>query len=185
MKTTTWLWFYKTLGRLSDLPQEVLFSVDIPQPRRLLFLFPVDQPRLLESLPVLQELERYPNGGAFKLAIPIIFQELIPASRHGIFFFPLMKAKPPKVDVAVLRARYRDESFDAVVNLDPELSRHMARVIRTIDAPKRIGFSGPGADDIYNIQIDPEEPDLLAGSYDQILALCDLGTPREMAAVEG
>lgn len=184
MKTTTWLWLYKLLGRLPAMPQEVLFSVEEPPPRRLLFLFPTDADRFRTSLRVFHHLERYPDGEAIQLAVPVSFQDQIPASNHGVFYFPLTRDKVPTVDVAVLLARYKEESFDAVVNLDPEITRHMAQVIHSINAPKRIGFSALGADDIYNIQIDPEEPDLLDGSYDQMLAICDLGTPNKPEMAE-
>lgn len=166
------------------MPPEVRFSADEPPPRRLLFLFPTDADRFQASLRVFRHLERYPDGEAIQLAVPMNFQDQIPVSNHGVFYFPLTRDKAPTVDVAVLLARYQDESFDAVVNLDPELTRQMARVIHGIKAPKRIGFSAAGADDIYNIQIDPEEPDLLDGSYDQMLAICDLGTPNKPELAE-
>ncbi len=177
MKTSTWLWINKTFRRGAVQLEKVMFSNDDPQPRKVLFLFPQGKERFLDSIPVIEELERYQDEGTIQLAIPDPMREFTPPTRHKVFFYPVLKGTPPRVDLPVLEVRYQHETFDAVINLDPVLDRRLMRILRVITVPKRIGFAGPGSDDIYNIQIDPGEPESLAGSYTQIMALCDLGKP--------
>ena len=174
MGITTWLKFYKTIGWMSSRPREVLFSPGYPQPKRLLFLFPILVEYFDESIYILRRLERHP-GATILLAIPSLFRDRIPTPSHQIFYFPFLKGKLSKVELEVLLARFRYDSFDAVINLDPHLNLGMARAISMIRAPKRIGVSGPGADDIYNIQIQTQPSRPLRAAYDQMLNLCDLG----------
>lgn len=174
MKITTWFKIYKTIGRITSRPREVLFSLSYPQPKRLLFLFPLLKEHFDESLYILRRLERHP-GATILLAIPMLFRYRIPTPSHQIFYFPFMKEKLTKVQLEVLLARFRYDIFDAVINLDPHLNLGMARAMSMIQAPKRIGISGPGADDIYNIQIQTQPSSPLRAAYDQMLNLCDLG----------
>jgi hypothetical protein len=75
----------------------------------------------------------------------------------------------------VMLARFRNRSFDAVINLEPELNLQMARVMSVIRTPRRIGFTGPYADDLYNIQIHADLEGGLEGAYEQMLTLCNIG----------
>ncbi len=178
MEITTWLKFYKTIGRITSRLREVLFSPSYPQPKRLLFLFPLLEEHFDESIYILRRLERHPSA-TILLAIPMLFRGRIPTPSHQIFYFPFMKEKLSKVQLAVLMARFRYDTFDAVINLDPHLNLGMARAMSMIQAPKRIGVSGPGADDIYNIQIQTQPSSPLRAAYDQMLNLCDLGPPDD------
>lgn len=75
----------------------------------------------------------------------------------------------------VILARFHNQLFDTVVNLEPELNFQIARVMSVIKAPRRIGFIGPHADSLYNIQIQTDLSSSLNGTYEQILALCNIG----------
>ena len=86
----------------------------------------------------------------------------------------------PKIDLEVLKVRLKSEKFDAVINLDQQTSPHIAKLIANLDTPKRIGFAGDNAGNIYNIQISTVSDHNLAGAYDQILEFCDLGPPLEI-----
>ncbi len=75
----------------------------------------------------------------------------------------------------VILARFHDQLFDTVVNLEPDLNFQLARVMSVIKATKRIGFTGPYADSLYNIQIQTDMNSSLNSAYDQILTLCNIG----------
>jgi len=75
----------------------------------------------------------------------------------------------------VILARFRNQRFDTVVNLEPELNFQMARVMSVLKAPRRIGFTGPHADSLYNIQIQTDFNSSLNGAYEQIITLCNIG----------
>lgn len=155
--------------------QEVEFSETQPNPSRLLFICPLGNREFQESLYVLRQLEQRPDGGIFELAIPKIYQYTIPDPTPTTFYFPVAEHGPTGHLAEVLAARYRYSTFDAVVNLDPELTEEMAWVISTMRASMRIGAAHPKANDVYNIQIQRAETGTLRSLYNQILAFCDLG----------
>jgi len=177
MKTSTWLKIYRTLGRITKRKDLVQFSPDNPQPQRLLFLFPLNPAIFYESLHVVQRLADYPPQNNIHFAVALNLKEIMPPTDHLTFYYPFIKDDPPKIDLEVLEARFGNEKYDAVINLEAKPSLQMAKLISKIKAPKRIGFSGPGADELYNIQIAPVSESYLSGAYDQILGFCDLGKP--------
>ena len=82
---------------------------------------------------------------------------------------------PERIDVETLVGKFAGKNYDAVINLTPHIDLDMARFMSRIKTPKRIGFFGPGSDELYNIQIRSVTEDDFTAAYDQILALCDLG----------
>ena len=175
MKLSTKLKIYRTLGRISAPPREVVFSGKYAQPRKLLFLFPVDKDLFFRSLHVIRALERHSVRNKVHLAIAQKFRDQIPAPRHKTFYFPLAEEDPPQMDVKALRHQYADKAYDAVINLTPAIDITLAEVMCLIESPKRIGLAGPSADQLYNIQVRSASHDSLENAYDQMLALCDLG----------
>lgn len=175
MKLSTKLKLYRTLGRVSA-PRDVVFSGKYAQPRTLLFLFPVDKDLFFVSLHVIRALERHSVRNKVHLAIAHKFREQIPAPSQRTFYYPLLNNEPPQIDGQALRRHYGGKAYDAIINLSPEIDLPLAEVICAIDSPKRIGMAGPGADELYNIQIRPSNGDTLESVYDQMLALCDLGS---------
>lgn len=171
----TRLKIYKTIGRITPRPKEVRFARNIPQPRRLLFIFPLDITQYEESIYILRRLEFHTGGDAIQLAIPLDFKGLFPSSSHKVFHFPLYRGKLTSLLVDVLVARFKGCAYDAVINLNWKLNLPMALVISKIQTPKRIGFAGPLADELYNIHIEMDESGPKRWAYDQILTLCDLG----------
>ncbi|MFC1480989.1 hypothetical protein ACFL6E_01930 [Candidatus Neomarinimicrobiota bacterium] len=183
MKTSTWLKIYRSLGRLTKRQDLVQFSADNPQPQRLLFLFPLNPAIFYESLHIVKRLAIYPPQNNIHFAVALNLKDIMHATDHLTFYYPFMKDDTPKIDLDVLVARFGNEKYDAVINLDVEPSIQMAKLISKIETPKRIGFSGPGADELYNIQIAPVSQRYLSGAYDQILGFCDLGKP--LAKLQG
>lgn len=175
MKLSTKLKIYRALGRVSAPPREVVFSGHYAQPRKLLFLFPVDEDLFFRSLYVLRTLERHAARNKVHLAMAQKFKDQIPAPIQATFYFPLEAEDPPQIDVAALRRHYAGKAYDAVINLTPAIDLPLAEVICMIDSPKRIGLAGPGADQLYNIQVRATSEDSLENAYEQMLALCDLG----------
>ena len=179
MKLTTKLKLLKTVGRVKSPPRQVAFTVTDLRPKKLLFFFPAEREMFIRSVHVLRRLERYPARKNFDLAIRSDYREIIPPSSHHTFYYPMSKERPELIDYEILANNYRSRSFDAVINLAPEITIELARVMSQIEAPKRIGLEGPGADDLYNIQIRSSSTSDFTAAYDQILALCDLGTAKE------
>ncbi len=177
MKTATWLKINNTLGRLTRRKNLVQFSATNPQPHRLLFLFPVQPAIFYKSLHIVKRLASYSPQNKIHFAVAHNLKDLMPATDHLIFYYPFLKDESTKIDLDVLVARFGNEQYDAVINLDVEPSLQMAKLISKIEAPKRIGFAGPGADELYNIQIAAVSERQLSGAYDQILGFCDLGKP--------
>ena len=175
MKLSTKLKLYRALGKVSTPPREVDFSGRHAQPRKLLFLFPIDKDLFFRSLHVLRALEIHYVQNKVHLAIAEKFKGQIPKPGQRTFYFPVAEEDPPQIDVKALREQYAGKAYDAVINLAPAIDLPLAEVICMIDCPKRIGFAGPGADQLYNIQIRSESADSLENAYDQMLALCDLG----------
>lgn len=165
----------KTIGRNKSQPRKVLSAPSDPQPKRLLFLFPLLEEHFDESIYVLRRLERHSGGATILLGIPMLFRDSFPTPSHQIFYFPFIKEKLSKIHLEVLVARFQHDTFDTVINLDPLMNLEMARVISLIRAPKRIGVAYPGADEIYNIQVQTQPSSPLRAAYDQMLNLCDLG----------
>ena len=128
----------------------------------------------MESRPTFRRLSGFLQRNVIDLAVANIFRDELNDSRRSIFYFPMVQEEPPILRLDVLLARYRNESFDAVINMEPELNVQLARVISVIETPRRIGFAGPYADSLYNIQIHPRSGDRLRKSYSQMLELCDL-----------
>ena len=174
MKAGTRIRLYKSVGLITSPPSEVVFSPEQPQPRRLLFIFPLQRKPFMESRPTFRRLSGFLQRNVIDLAVANIFRDELNDSRRSIFYFPMVQEEPPILRLDVLLARYRNESFDAVINMEPELNVQLARVISVIETPRRIGFAGPYADSLYNIQIHPRSGDRLRKSYSQMLELCDL-----------
>lgn len=175
LKLTTKLKWYRILGRLKALPKEVKFAGKHAHPRNLLFFFPLTRKPFEESIHVLRRLEKHPARNNFQFAISYLYKDHIPKPSHPTFFFPMDAKEEGRADLAILEQRYGGKRFDAVINLAPEVDLHMARIISTVVAPKRIGLEAPGSDEVYNIQIRSGGEGSLSSAYDQILDLCDLG----------
>jgi len=176
MKTSTQLRLYQTFRYITAPPREVVFSPQNP-PQRLLFLFPIQREWLDKSIYVFQRLKGHLLDNLICLAIATTYRDIVAGPIRSTFYFPMIPDKPSRIQMDVILARFRDRSFDAVVNLEPELNLQMARVMSVIRAPWRIGFAGPDADYLYNIQIRADLDDGLEGAYEQMLKLCDLGQP--------
>ena len=175
MKLTTKLKLFKTTGRVKSPPNQVAFTMTDLRPQKLLFFFPVEREMFIRSMHVLRRLERFPAKKNVELAIRSDHREIIPPSKHPTFYYPMTTEHPDRIDYEILANNYSYRSFDAVINLAPEINIELARVMSLIEAPKRIGLEGPGADDLYNIQIRSRSTTDLTAAYDQILAICDLG----------
>ncbi len=177
MKTSTQLRLYKTFRYITAPPREVVFPPQNPPPQRLLFLFPIQREWLDKSIYVFQRLKGHLLDNHICLAIATTYRDIVAGPIRSTFYFPMVPDKPSRIQMDVILARFRDRSFDAVINLEPELNLQMARVMSVIRAPWRIGFAGPDADYLYNIQIHSNLNDNLEGAYEQMLKLCDLGLP--------
>ncbi|UCH62959.1 MAG: hypothetical protein JSU77_00420 [Fidelibacterota bacterium] len=175
MKAITRLRIYKTFHYITAPPQEVIFSPLEPRPQRLLFLFPIKKEWLAESRYVFQRLKRHLPDNPIQLAVASTYRDQIAGPIRSTFYFPMTPDRPSRILMDVMLARFRDRSFDAVINLEPELNFQMARVMSVIRTPRRIGFTGPYADDLYNIQIHSDFEGGLEGAYEQILSLCNIG----------
>jgi len=176
MKTSTRLRLYKTFRYITAPPGEVVFSTSKPLVQRLLFLFPIQKERLDESIYVYQRLNGHLLDNPIYLAVAAIHRDIIASPVRSTFYFPVIPDKPSRIQMDVMLARFRNQSFDAVVNLEPELNLQMARVMSVIKAPRRIGFAGPDADELYNIQVHTDLNGSLKGAYEQMLELCSLGS---------
>ena len=179
MKLTTKLKLFKTIGRVKGPPRRVAFTLTELRPKKLLFFFPLERETFIRSVHVLRRLECFPAKKNIDLAICSDHLEIIPPSSHQTFYYPMTTEHPELVDYEILATNYSHRSFDAVINLAPEINIELARVMSRIDAPKRIGLEGPGADDLYNIQIRCSSTTDFTAAYDQILAFCDLGTVKD------
>lgn len=175
MKLTTKLKLLKIVGRVTGPPKGVAFTATDARPKKLLIFFPLQKERFMQSLHFLRQLERYPPRNNFHLAIRSDHRSMIPPSSHKTFYYPMSANHPERIDYQVLASKFGNHKFDAVINLEPEINLDLARVISQVKASKRIGFAGPGADDLYNIQIRRQSASEFAAAYDQILAFCDLG----------
>lgn len=142
-------------------------------------MFPLQKQLLAESRYVVRRLQRYLGRNEIYLAISSIHRDLISCSSHSAFYFPMHPNDPTRIQMDVMLARFRNQTFDAVINLDPELNFQIARVMSVINSSRRIGLSGPYAEELYNIHIhaDPNQP--LSKAYAQMLKLCDLGPPGD------
>lgn len=179
MKASILLRLYKTFRYITAPPREVVFSPQNPPPQRLLFLFPIQREWLDKSIYVFQRLKAYLPDNPICLAIATMYRDIVASPIRSTFYFPMVPDKPSRIQMDVILARFRDRSFDAVINLEPELNLQMARVMSVIRAPWRIGFAGPDADYLYNIQIHTDLDGGLEGAYEQMLKLCDLGLPDD------
>ncbi len=175
MKTNTRLRLYKTFRYITAPPWEVVFSPLEPWPQRLLFLFPVRREWLAESVYVFQRLKYHLLDNPIHLAVAGTYRDEITGPIRSTFYYPMTPNRPSRIQMDVMLARFRNRSFDAVINLEPELNLQMARVMSVIRTPRRIGFTGPHADDLYNIQIHTDLEGGLEGAYDQMLTLCNIG----------
>jgi len=175
MKTNNRLRLYKIFRYIKAPPQEVVLSSPEPQVKKLLFLFPVRREWLAESVYVLQRVKGYLLDNPIFLAVPAIYRDQIVGPIRSTFYFPMTPNRPSRIQMDVMLARFRNRSFDAVINLEPELNFQMARVMSVIRTPRRIGFTGPYADDLYNIQIHSDLEGGLEGAYEQMLSLCNIG----------
>ncbi len=178
MKTSTRFRLYKTLGYITPPPQEVVFSLQNTPPRRLLFLFPLHKQRLVESRYIARRLQKHLQHNTIDLAISNAHRDLISCPLHAAFYFPVHPDDPTRIQMDVLLARFRGQPFDAVINLEPELNLQLARVMSAVRTSRRIGFTGPYADELYNIQIQADPNGRLHKAYEQMLQVCDLGPPR-------
>ncbi len=175
MIMTTRFRLYKALGYITSAPRGVEFSLRQPQPRNLLFMFPLQKEHIEASRFLFKKLMQHVKRDLIRVAVADTFRDDLSGPREVVFYYPLLQQSPPVFDLDVMLARFRRETFEAVVNLEPELNVQLARVISVIETPRRIGFSGPFADILYNIQIHPRSNGRLRKSYAQMLKLCDLG----------
>ena len=175
MKTNTRLRLYKAIRYITAPPREVVFSPPEPPTQRLLFLFPVQSEWLAESVYVFQRLKAHLPDNPISLAIAATYRDQITGPIRSTFYYPMIPHRPSRIQMDVLLARFRNRSFDAVVNLEPELNLQMARVMSVIRTPRRIGFTGPYADALYNIQVHTNLEGGLEGAYEQMLTLCNIG----------
>ena len=176
MQTSTLLRLYKSVGYIKQPPREVVFSSERPPANKLLFLFPLREEALRESRYVVQQLKKYESIGNVYLAIANIYRDMIPFPVSSAFYFPVRPDDPPRLRMDVMLARFRNQTFDAVFNLDPEVNLQVARILSVIRTPQRIGFTGPYADELYNIQVHIAPDQRLRRAYAQMLELCDLGS---------
>ncbi|UCH09815.1 MAG: hypothetical protein JSU61_11460 [Fidelibacterota bacterium] len=176
MQISTLLRLYKSVGYIKKPPREVIFSAPNPPSSRLLFLFPLREETLRESRYVVQQLKKYEPGRNVYLAIANIYRDIIAYPVSSAFYFPVQPDDPPRLRMDVMLARFRNQTFDAVFNLDPEVNLQVARVMSVIKTPQRIGFTGPCADELYNIQVHIAPERRLKQAYAQMLQLCDLGS---------
>ena len=175
MKLTTKLKLLKAVGWVTGPPKGVAFTADDARPKKLLIFFPLEKELFIQSIHFLRQLERHPPRNNFHLAIRSDHRAIIPPSSHKTFYYPMSAEHPERIDYPVLAKKFGNHRFDAVINLEPEINLDLARVMSQVKAAKRIGFAGPGADDLYNIQIRRQSPTEFTAAYNQILALCDLG----------
>ncbi len=175
MKTSTWLQLYKTFGYIKGPKEAVVFSCKEPPPKRLLFLFPVGRELFDESLYVFRRLKNHLLGNPIYLAVSAAYRDLLAGPSRATFYFPVQPNNHTRIQMDVMLARFRNQAFDVVINLDPVLNLQMARVISVTHSSWRIGFAGPHADSLYNIQIQVEIDGPLEKAYDQILGLCQIG----------
>ncbi len=178
MKTNTRLRLYRTIRYITGPPREVVFSPPEPRTQRLLFLFPVQSEWLAESIYVFQRLKYHLLDNPIFLAIPATYRDQIAGPARSTFYYPMIPRRPSRIQMDVMLARFRNRSFDAVINLEPELNLQMARVMSVIRTPRRIGFTGPYADKLYNIQIHADLEGGLEGAYEEMLTFCNIGFTR-------
>ncbi|MFC1619305.1 hypothetical protein ACFL45_05105 [Candidatus Neomarinimicrobiota bacterium] len=121
------------------------------------------------------------DSGNIFFAIAENYRDIIVCSPRYAFYFPVIHSDPIKMRMDVMLVRYRGQQFDAVFNLDPELNPQTARVVSTIKTTRRVGFAGPLADVLYNIQIQTVDHGNLMRSFAQMLELCDLNVQDQAA----
>lgn len=172
---------YRAIGLIKTPPKKVSFSPSNPHPRKVLLLFPLREDHLHQCQSVVKRLQDSLESGNVFLTIAENYRDVFDCSPRHAFYFPVFHKDPLKLRMDVLLARYRGQQFDAVFNLDPVFNLQMARIISAIKTTRRVGFAGPLADVLYNIQIQAVDHDNLASAYDQMLALCDLETQDQPA----
>jgi hypothetical protein len=182
MQTSTLLRLYKSVGYIKEPPREVVFSALHPPASKLLFLFPLQKEALQKSRYVVQQLKKYEPCDNVYLAIANIYRDIIPYPVSSAFYFPVRPDDPPRPRMDVMMARFRNQSFDAVLNLDPDVNLKVARILSVIKTPQRIGFAGPYADELYNIQVHIAPDRRLKQAYAQMLKICDLGAAAERSS---
>jgi hypothetical protein len=173
-----WLWLYRLVGYIKAPPRPVVFSEEHPPPRKLLFIFPLSPDQFKQSCYLFDRLARYPRRRAIFFAIADIYQDRVPDPPHPTFFFPVSPDNPPRVKAGQLVEHFGRRRFGAVINLETQFDLRLARVVSNLHAPRRIGFAGPGADYLYNIQIETGQDQTPEQAYEQILSVCDLGAPK-------
>jgi hypothetical protein len=181
MKIETRLKLYRALGLIKAAPKKVSFSQAQPLPRKILLLFPLNEDHVHQCQIVVDQLQEYLDSGRVFYAIADNFRDVFKCPPQYAFYFPVIPDTQYRLRMDVLLARYKGQQFDAVFNLDPLFNLQMARVMSVIRTPRRVGFTGPLADILYNIQIQVKDRNNLEKSYHQMLALCDLEV-REQSA---
>ncbi|GAI82195.1 unnamed protein product, partial [marine sediment metagenome] len=116
MKTSTQLRLYQTFRYITAPPREVVFSPQNP-PQRLLFLFPIQREWLDKSIYVFQRLKGHLLDNLICLAIATTYRDIVAGPISSTFYFPMIPDKPSRIQMDVILARFRDQSFDAVINL--------------------------------------------------------------------
>jgi hypothetical protein len=181
MKNETRLKLYRALGLIKAAPKMVSFTPSNPPPIKVLLLFPLQVDHLHQSQYVVERLREIMDSGNVFFAIAENYREIIECSPQYAFYFPVNHSNPIKMRMDVMLARYRGQQFDAVINLDPVFNLQMARIISAIKTTRRVGFAGPLADVLYNIQIQTVDQSNLVRSYAQMLELCDLKVQDQAA----
>jgi hypothetical protein len=174
MKVENRIKLCRAVGLIKAAPKKVSFSQANPLPRNILLLFPLSEEHVHQCRYVVDHLQGCLASGRVFFAIAETYRDIFNCSPRYAFHFPVIKNDPYRMRLDVLLARYKGQQFDAVLNLDPGFNLQMARVISAIKTSRRIGFAGPFADLLYNIQIQAADHSNLEKSYDQMLALCDL-----------
>jgi hypothetical protein len=159
----------------------VSFTPSDPPPAKVLLLFPLQVDHLHQCQYVVERLRESMDSGNIFFAIAENYRDIIVCSPQYAFYFPVIHSDPTKMRMDVMLVRYRGQQFDAVFNLDPEFNPQMARVMSTIKTTRRVGFAGPIADVLYNIQIQTVDHSNLVRSYAQMLELCDLNVQDQAA----
>ena len=137
-------------------------------------LFPLIEDHLHQCRIVVDQLQEHLDSGRIFYAIAENYRDVFKCPPQYAFYFPVIHDAPFRLRMDVMLARYKGQHFDAVFNLDPVFNLQIARVMSAIKTSRRIGFTGPLSDVLYNIQIQAIDQTNLAKSYEQMLALCDL-----------
>lgn len=184
MRIETRLRFYRALGLIKAAPRKVSFSQSQPLPRKILLLFPLAEDHFHQCRIIVDQLRGHLDSGRVFYAIAENYRDVFKCPSQNAFYYPVIHDTPYRLRMDVLLARYKGQHFDAVFNLDPIFNLQLARVMSVIKTSRRVGFTGPFSNVLYNIQIQAVDQTNLAKSYDQMLALCDLNERGQPADIQ-